>query len=106
MNIIGQNGNDGLHYGEEEWDEDHALDLVMNDMVKDLTEEDLKEIEVKEPEVILSQEVLKEKIKNQEKPFIIKKLQENTRQIQVLYSDGSKAWIRKKDNNPDKIVYM
>ena len=106
MNIIGQNGNDGLHYGEEEWDEDHALDLVMNDMVKDLTEEDLKEIEVKEPEVVLSQEALKEKIKNQEKPFIIKKLQENTRQIQVLYSDGSKAWIRKKDNNPDKIVYM
>ena len=106
MNIIGQNGNDGLHYGEEEWDEDHALDLVMNDMVKDLTEEDLKEIEVKEPEVVLSQETLKEKIKNQEKPFIIKKLQENTRQIQVLYSDGSKAWIRKKDNNPDKIVYM
>ena len=106
MNIIGQNGNDGLHYGEEEWDEDHALDLVMNDMVKDLTEEDLKEIEVKEPEVVLSQEALKEKIKNQEKPFIIKKLQENTRQIQVLYSDGTKAWIRKKDNNPDKIVYM
>jgi len=29
---------------EEEWDEDHALDLVMNDIVKDLTEEDLKEI--------------------------------------------------------------
>jgi len=30
-NIIGQNGNDGLHY-----DEDHALDLVLNDMVKDI----------------------------------------------------------------------
>ena len=106
MNIIGQNGNDGLHYGEEEWDEDHALDLVMNDMVKDLTEEDLKEIEVKEPEVVVSQEALKEKIKKQEKPFIIKKLQENTRQIQVLYSDGSTAWIRKKDTDPDKILYM
>lgn len=37
-------------YGE--WDEDHALDLVMNDMVKDFTEEDLKEIEVNEPETI------------------------------------------------------
>jgi hypothetical protein len=106
MNIIGQNGNDGLHYGEEEWDEDHALDLVMNDMVKDLTEEDLKEIEVKEPEVVPSQEVLKEKIKKQEKPFIIKQLHENTRQIQVLYSDGSTAWIRKKDNDPNKILYM
>jgi hypothetical protein len=106
MNIIGQNGNDGLHYGEEEWDEDHALDLVMNDMVKDLTEEDLKEIEVKEPEVVPSQEALKEEIKKQEKPFIIKKLHENTRQIQVLYSDGSTAWIRKKDNDPNKILYM
>ena len=106
MNIIGQNGNDGLHYGEEEWDEDHALDLVMNDMVKDLTEEDIKGIEVKEPEVILSQQALKDKIKKAEVPFIIKKLQENTRQIQVLYSDGSTAWIRKKDNNPDKILYM
>jgi len=25
-----------------EWDEDHALDLVMNKIVEDLTEEDLK----------------------------------------------------------------
>ena len=30
-NIIGQNGNDGLHY-----DEDHNLDIVLNDMVKDI----------------------------------------------------------------------
>jgi hypothetical protein len=30
-NIIGQNCNDGLHY-----DEDHALDTVLNDMVKDI----------------------------------------------------------------------
>jgi hypothetical protein len=106
MNIIGQNGNDGLHYGEEEWDEDHALDLVMNDMVKDLTDEDIKEIEVKEPEVIVSQETLKQKIKKAEAPFVIKILQENTRQTQVLYSDGTTAWIRKKDNDPNKILYM
>lgn len=26
---------------EEEWDEDHALDMVMNEMVKDLEDEDL-----------------------------------------------------------------
>ena len=106
MNIIGQNGNDGLHYGEEEWDEDHALDLVMNDMVKDLTDEDIKEIEVKEPEVVVSQETLKQKIKKAEAPFVIKILQENTRQTQVLYSDGTTAWIRKKDNDPNKILYM
>jgi hypothetical protein len=29
---------------EEEWDEDHALDQVMNDMVSDFTEEDVKAI--------------------------------------------------------------
>lgn len=26
---------------EEEWDEDHALDMVMNDMVKDLEEDEI-----------------------------------------------------------------
>lgn len=34
---------DGLEE-EEEWDEDHALDLVMNDMVKDFTDEDIQKI--------------------------------------------------------------
>ena len=106
MNIIGQNGNDGLHYGEEEWDEDHALDLVMNDMVKDLTEEDLKEVEVKDAVVVNSQQALKDKVNNQEKPFIIKTLQENYRQKQVLYSDGTRAWIRKEDSDSNKKRYM
>jgi|11BtaG_2_1085332.scaffolds.fasta_scaffold01487_1 hypothetical protein len=41
----------------EEWDEDHALDMVMNDMVQDLTEEDLKEIEVNEPEEVKEEPV-------------------------------------------------
>jgi hypothetical protein len=31
INVVGQNGNDGLHY-----DEAHGLDLVLNDMVKDI----------------------------------------------------------------------
>jgi hypothetical protein len=29
---------------EEEWDEDHALDMVMNDMVKDLEEEEIESL--------------------------------------------------------------
>ena len=33
---------DGLE--DEEWDEDHALDMVMNDMVSDLSEEEIKDI--------------------------------------------------------------
>jgi hypothetical protein len=39
-NIIGQNGNDGLHYDKDlaldPYDEDHALDMVLNDIVKDI----------------------------------------------------------------------
>jgi hypothetical protein len=39
-NIIGQNGNDGLHYDKDlaldPYDEDHALNVVLNDMVKDI----------------------------------------------------------------------
>lgn len=34
----------GDKLAEEEWDEDHALDMVMNDMVKDLTDDDIEEI--------------------------------------------------------------
>ena len=40
INIIGQNGNDGLHYNKDlaldAYDEDHALDTVLNDIVKDI----------------------------------------------------------------------
>jgi len=40
INIVGQNGNDGLHYDANQaldpYDEDHALDTVLNDMVKDI----------------------------------------------------------------------
>ena len=32
--------NDGI----EEWDEDHALDMVLNSMIEDMTEEEIKEI--------------------------------------------------------------
>ena len=37
---------------DEEWDEDHALDQVLNNMVESLDEEDLKELEVNEPEEV------------------------------------------------------
>lgn len=33
---------------EEEWDEDHALDMVMNDMVKDMDVQDFKEVDHQE----------------------------------------------------------
>lgn len=44
---------DGLE--DEEWDEDHALDLVMNDMVDDLTEEEIQDL-IKDSEEIETKE--------------------------------------------------
>jgi hypothetical protein len=41
--------NDGLE--DEEWDEDHALDQVMNAMVEDFTEEEIQDIMDEEPSV-------------------------------------------------------
>jgi hypothetical protein len=79
MEVIGQNGNDGEHY---------------------------RDIEVINPEVIVSQQALKDRINNQERPFIIKTLQENYRQKQVLYSDGTRTWIRKEDSDSNKKRYM
>ena len=38
------------------WDEDHALDQVLNDMVEDLDEEDINDIEVKDAEEVKSKE--------------------------------------------------
>ena len=88
MNIIGQNGNDGLHY-EEEFDEDHALDLVLNDMVKDL-------------EVVDEEEVINE-LKNSnssnkidERPHIIKVLENTSKKCKVVFSNGVIKWIDKK----------
>ena len=36
---------------EDEWDEDHALDMVMNDMVKDFTDDDIEKIDTNEKEI-------------------------------------------------------
>ena len=86
MDIIGQNGNDGLHY-KEEFDEDHALDQVLNEMVED--------IEVKEPIEVKPKKVARI-------------LQKTPSKLRVLYTDGSQGWITKKEHkdNENKITYM
>jgi hypothetical protein len=51
----------------KDWDEDHALDLVMNDMVADLDEEDLEDsvgITEEELQDIIDQSGLKETVAN------------------------------------------
>ena len=92
MEVIGQNGNDGLHYG-----------VGTKDNINKIA---ASELEVKDAVVVSSQQALKDKVNNQEKPFIIKTLQENYRQKQVLYSDGTRAWIRKEDSDSNKKRYM
>ena len=87
---------DGLD--EEEWDEDHSLDLVMNDMVKeeDTFFEDLNKPDEKQtPEKINS-------------PTIVKILKMNPNRLKAEMSDGTTQWIAKKDfgNNENKIIYM
>ena len=47
--------NDGLD-DEEDWDEDHAHDMVLNDMVKDLSEEELSELFNEEAEEVVESE--------------------------------------------------
>lgn len=47
--------NDGLD-DEEDWDEDHAHDMVLNDMVKDLSEEELSELFNEETEEVVESE--------------------------------------------------
>ena len=87
---------DGLD--EEEWDEDHSLDLVMNDMVKeeDTFFEDLNKPDEKQtPEKINS-------------PRIVKILKMNPNRLLAEMSDGTTQWIAKKDfgNNENKITYL
>jgi hypothetical protein len=87
---------DGLD--EEEWDEDHSLDLVMNDMVKeeDTFFEDLNKPDEKQtPEKINS-------------PTIVKIIKMNPNRLLAEMSDGTTQWIAKKDfgNNENKIIYM
>lgn len=48
---------DGLE--DEKWDEDHALDLVMNDMVEDFTDEEIQDI-IKDSEEIETKEEFSE----------------------------------------------
>jgi hypothetical protein len=84
MDIIGQNGNDGLHY-EEEFDEDHALDMVLNDMVKDM--------EVVDEEEIIN--TLENSESKKEFKKIRRVLQKGPSKWRVEFTDGTSGWVNK-----------
>ena len=90
---------------ELEWDEDHAMDQVLNNMVEDIEVKDAEEVSSKEE--FFDQLDKIEKKKNEDSiPKIIKILNETSRQAQVLFDNGSITWIDKKGIDENKIKYL
>jgi len=54
---------------EEEWDEEHAMDMVLNDMISKLDEEDLKDIEMETKTNVYGEEI-EQKLKILEHPRV------------------------------------
>jgi len=105
-------------YGEEEWDEDHALDQVLNEIVDEKTTynyvDAIKDIEVRDAEEVKPPKVSKEKKevkKEEEKPTPpdrvktgrpFKVLDQTSYQIKVQEQDGTIKWVNKKGVNSSK----
>jgi len=94
--------SDGLE-DEPEWDEDHAMNQVLNDMVEDIEVKDAEEVKSKEE---FFEQLDKIEKKKNSAPKIIKILNETSRQAQVLYDNGSITWIDKKGIDENKIKYL
>ena len=94
---------DGLE--DEEWDEDHALDEVMNEMVKDL---DIRDIEVVDEVDVLKELNNSKKIDNTQYKKIRRVLQKAPSKWRVECTDDTTGWVDKNtaSNNPNKIRYM
>jgi hypothetical protein len=104
---------DGLE--DEEWDEDHALDLVLNDIVKDIEVKDAEEIDIKEPEQTFNTEEFLQNLNKVakarktkkgieieiEEPALEKKisriLQKGPSKWRVQFEDGTSGWVPKKE---------
>lgn len=94
---------DGLE--DLEWDEDHNLDIVLNDMVKDIKVKEPEEVNTKE-EFLEELDRLAEFKQNQFKK-VRRILQKSPSKLRVEFTDGSNGWIDKKDlnDNPYKKIY-
>ena len=99
-------------YGEkeevkEEWDEDHALDLVLNDMVNDIEVRDAEEIKSPEEFIETLNNISKARknkktgeieVKFEEKKpekKVVRVVQKGPSKWRVVFEDGSSGWIPK-----------
>jgi hypothetical protein len=100
---------------EDKWDEDHALDMVMNDMVKDFTDDDIEKIIVTNEKEIKPNEDLKlasEKFKESKPDLLEKQPQSNipakglinrTTETSSITLEGKKGNIQRKIREERKI---
>jgi hypothetical protein len=104
-----------LQDGLDEWDEDHALDTVLNDIVdEEEVMNALKDIEVRDAEEIkTSEEFIKEidkiqKVKQQQLKKVRRIIQKGPSKWRVEFTDGTNGWVNRQDvkDNPNKITYM
>ena len=98
-----------------DFDEDHALDLVLNDMISDLSDEDIKTIIEEsqkdlEPNQELKQAAEDYRKKDEETDFkkVRRIIQKGPTKWRVEFTDGTNGWIDRGEvkDNPNKIRYM
>ena len=98
-----------------DFDEDHALDLVLNDMISDLSDEDIKTIVEEsekdlEPNQELKQAAEDYRKKDEETDFkkVRRIIQKGPTKWRVEFTDGTNGWIDRGEvkDNPNKIRYM
>ena len=85
-NLYGEVEDD--FYDDNGWDEDHALDQVLNDTVEDIEVNDPEEIKVDDWEIV-DEEVPQKEVK--------RVLQKTPSKRRVEYTDGSQGWLDRDD---------